>query len=238
MKSIWAGLLCLLIVTLPAKASDLTMASIDSLKEQEIARIVVPQLFARIPVSISVQPLPANRALVDAISGRVDGEIMRIHSYGENNRNVERVMTPYYQLRTAAFIRVDSDIKIRSTYNLSNYKVGKVAGVQHTIDITKGLVRVYDSPNTAKLFQDLAAGKIDVALTNLADGMPYVQKNTKENGIVVAHSNLATHNLYVYLNKKHQDIGLQLNRVITELKRTGELSQMVQQAEELVYIAD
>jgi hypothetical protein len=54
-------------------------------------RIILPQIFEKIGIKITITPLPAKRAEAAATSGKKDGEIMRIFSNGETNPTVVRL---------------------------------------------------------------------------------------------------------------------------------------------------
>lgn len=89
------GIYCAFCVLLASvgHAQQLHFSSIEGLVEQEISRLILPQIYARLSIDITITPLPAKRAQFEADSGISDGEIMRIHSYGEEIKNVIRV--PY-----------------------------------------------------------------------------------------------------------------------------------------------
>jgi polar amino acid transport system substrate-binding protein len=65
------------------------------------------------------------------VSGRKDGEIMRIWSYGLENPTMSRVPTPYYQLETMAFVHKNSQIVLDSKADFANYNLLIVHGVNH-----------------------------------------------------------------------------------------------------------
>ena len=73
---------------------------IEYLIEQEVGRLVLPQIYKNIGIDISIEPLPAQRAQYAARTGSKDGEIMRIWTYGDENLTTIRVPTAYYFLET------------------------------------------------------------------------------------------------------------------------------------------
>ena len=77
-------------------------------------------------IDIQVTGMPGNRAAIETTKGRVDGEIMRIWSYGIDNPDVIRVPTPYYFLETMAFYKEGSDVVVNSAEDLAKYSVLKV----------------------------------------------------------------------------------------------------------------
>jgi len=215
-------------------AQQLNFASIEGLSEQEVARIVLPQLYQKIGLNISISPLPASRAQYEANSGIKDGEILRIYSYGEENKNVIRVPTPYYSLTTAVFTLKDSNINIKNTTDLASYRVGKVRGVKHTENATKDLPRVFNNRNTQQLFKQLKQGIIDIALTNHLNGLLMIKKLGKDNFKVVNEA-IAVEPLYHYISQKNQSMVGPIDKIIKEVTASGELTQMLKKAEAKVY---
>jgi hypothetical protein len=162
-------------------ANKYHFASIEYLIEQEIGRIVLPQIYKNIGIDITITPLPGQRAELEANNGKKDGEIMRIFSYGNENISSIRVPTPYYYLETMAFVRKGSLISINNKEDLKKYRLAKIRGVKHTHNITKGLANVYEMNSTANMFRMLNNGKVDVVLTNTIDGNLVLKKLGYEN---------------------------------------------------------
>ncbi|MBE0364452.1 hypothetical protein PULV_a2791 [Pseudoalteromonas ulvae UL12] len=208
-------------------------ASIEYLFEQEVGRLVLPQIYLTLGITVDISPLPGNRAQYVVNSGEFDGEIMRIWSYGEENPDTVRVPTPYYYLETMAFVRSDSLIKVNSVSDLASLRIGRVRGVKHTNNITEGLTDIYDVHSTQLMFELLEQDRIDVALTNTLDGNVIIQSYPFTN-IKAMEKPLATLPLYHYLHKKNLPLVSLLDEKIHELSASGELKSMITQAENYV----
>lgn len=217
----------------PSLAADYSFVSIKGLVEQEVGRIVLPQIYGKIGISIDITPLPGKRAHILTTTGKKDGEIMRIWTYGENNKTVARVPTPYYSLETMAFIRKDSGISILSKEDLAKYKIVKVRGVKHTDNITKGLTDVLDVDSTESMMKMLDKGRVQVALTNTTDGLIVIKK-TGLDTIVPVKKPLAVLDLYHYVHEKHGGILDRIDATIKEMKASGELEAIIEKAEKEV----
>lgn len=209
---------------------EYSFASIEYLIEQEVGRIVLPQIYKNLGINISITPLPGQRAQYVANSGVKDGEIMRIWTYGHENRHVIRVPTPYYYLETMPFMLKESAIVIHNKEDLKKYKIAKIRGVKHTNNITQGLTDIYEMNSTANMFKLLRSGKISLALTNTLDGNLILTKLEYQN-IVPNYKPLAILPLYHYIHKKHKALVPIINKEILRLKQSGELKKMVQKAE-------
>lgn len=223
----------LLSVSTPIVAEDYSFVSIQSLTEQEIGRLVLPHIYAKLNKKIDIHPLPALRAEQMLSSGKFDGEIMRIFSYGVGNSEVVRVPTPYYTLYTTVFIRQGSKISITKKEDLKNYTIAKVRGVKHTYDMTKDMVKVYNLENTHQMMSFLAKGRADIALTSSIDGEKAIKELGLKN-IIPLEFPLAEHPLFHYLHKTHIDKVPEINQTIIAMKSSGELDKILTESKEQV----
>ena len=197
-------------------------ASIEYLLEQEVAREVIPEIYQGLGMKVEILPLPANRAQYVAVSGQVDGEVMRIWRYGEDNPTMLRVPTPYYYVETMAFVRADSGIIIREPKDLQPYRVVRVRGVKHTNNVTADLSRVRDVDSTQMMLELLQNNQADVALTNHLDGLIMMKRYHFDN-ITGMPTHLGHLALYHYLHPKHAKL---LPVIDTEFKRLEDASEL------------
>lgn len=208
-------------------------ASIQYLVEQEVGKMVLPQIYKNLNIDITVTPLPAPRAQSVANSGMMSGEIMRIWGYGEENKNTIRVPTPYYYLETMAFTLVDKTIDIISKVDLAQYRIAKVRGVKHTDKITKGLNNVYETTSTENMFKLLLSGQVDVALTNTLDGALMIKKG-HFHSITPQSKPLAFYPLYHYVHQRDKILVEVIDQEIIRLQQNGQLAVMVKKAENVL----
>jgi len=216
-----------------ANAEEYHFVSINNLIEQEVGRIVLPQVYKSLGIDITIIPMPAKRAQYEATSGNSNGEIMRIFTYGLENPTTHRVPTPYYYLQTMAFIKKGSGVKISNKNDLSRYVIAKVRGVKHTNNITKGLTNIYDLNTTKQLMRFVEKGRADVALTNTVDGLMAL-KELGIDTIVPSEKPLATLDLFHYIHEDHKDLIPRIDAKIKEIKSSGELKIMIKEAENAV----
>ncbi|MFC3121452.1 substrate-binding periplasmic protein [Agaribacter flavus] len=235
MKAIGRVVVCSMLLFVVAihktYAVQYEFVSIRNLSEQEVGRIVLHRIYDRLDIPITITPLPGRRAEQDVVSGRKDGEIMRIWSYGENNDSVIRVPTPYYYLQTTAFVQKGQIINIREKDDLKAYRLVKVRGVRHTDDFTKGMRNVLDFNSSLQMLSFLSAGRADIALTNYLDGMLTIYKHDLVGKVVPLERSLARFGLYHYLHNSHADLVPKIDQVIKEMKASGELETLIRFAE-------
>lgn len=211
-------------------SADYTFVSIDKLIEQEVGRLIIPEVYKKLGMEVEITPLPGRRAQQEATTGKKDGEIMRIWTYGENNPTMIRVPVPYYSLETMAFVKKGSGIKINSKEDLTKYKVVKVRGVKHTDNITKGIEGVHTINNSEQLMKFLEADRAEVALTNTVDGLLTLKK-LGITDIVPMDKPLKKLELFHYIHEKHRDLVMKVDKVLKGLKDSGELDKIVKKAE-------
>lgn len=216
-----------------AHAADYNYVSIKGLVEQDVGRLVIPEIYNKLGLTVDIAPRPGKRAQLEATTGEKDGEIMRIFTYGENNPTVVRVPTPYYYLETMAFVKEGSGVTVNSKEDLSNYKLVKVRGVKHTDNITKGLSNVHTIDSTDKMMKYLLAGRADVALTNTTDGLLALKKLGISN-VKPVDKPLAVLELYHYIHEGKADIVGKVDDAIKAMKASGELEAVIKQSEQKV----
>lgn len=233
MKKIFAMLIGMISTTNYCIAEEYHFVSIQGLIEQDVGRIIIPEIYKKLGIETTIQAVPGIRAQKLATSGEKDGEIMRIFTYGIENTTTIRVPTPYYQLETMAFVKKDSGIVIKSKEDLKKYKLVKVRGVKHTNNITKGIANVHDMNSTESMMKYLLAGRADVALTNTVDGILSLKKLGYTN-IVPIDKPLAVLDLFNYIHQDHKDIVEKVDAMIKKMKENGELQAIIKKAESQV----
>ena len=216
-----------------SQAQTLHFSAIEYLAEQEVGRRVLPQIYQRIGREITISSVPANRAQLLATSGELDGEIMRIYSYGSENPSTLRVPTAYYQFATMAFVRKDSGIVSLTPEQLKNYRIVKVRGVKHTDNITRGLSNAVDFSSTQEIMNMVSLGRADIALTSVIDGSVILEKMAMHE-LRMLDKPLAVLDLYHYLHQSHVDLIPPLDAAIKKLKASGELDRWIKLAERQV----
>jgi polar amino acid transport system substrate-binding protein len=234
MKRILFLTMIYLFLCTPAFAETFHFASIEKLIEQEVGRLIIPEFYKKLGIQVTITPLPGKRAQSMAVSGQKDGEIMRIWTYGEENKTVFRVPTPYYYLETMAFIKKNGGVVINNKEDLRKYRLVKVRGVKHTNNITRGMPHVHDITDTEKMMAFLQKGRADVALTNTVDGI-LVLKKLGYTDIVPIDKPLARLDLYHYIHNDHKELVPKVDAVIKQMKASGRLKTLIEKAERRVF---
>lgn len=229
--------LLLLALTQVSYAQQYHFAAISNLYEQEVGEIILTDVYRRAGLEMKVTRMPGQRAIREATSGRVDGEIMRIWSYGIEHPELVRVPTSYYFLETMAFFKEGSGVEVNSVEDLADYSVLKVRGVKHTNAITKGLTKVYNYDNTKAMLNALDKDRTNVAVTHRGDGLFAIQKHGLTN-INSSEYPMFSFPLYHYVYKEKRHLVDKIDRIILAMKASGELDVLIRNAEKQVFEAN
>lgn len=217
-------------------SEEIHFVRIENLIKQEIGALIIPEIFKKMDIDVTITPLPAERAQHLVISGVKDGEIMRVYAYGIENPAMIRVPTPYYYIETTAFIKIGRDIIINSKDDLSNYRLAKVLGIKHTNNITEGLDNVVNITNTDNMMKLLDAERFDIALTSKSGGLSVINRLGLDNLTTIPQP-LAKLDLFIYVHEKHKGLVPQIDDVIKNMKQSGELADLIKKAEYNMYSA-
>jgi len=152
----------------------------------------------------SVQ-LPAERALKNANSGLDDGDLLRIGGLSKTYPNLIQVPEKIIDLEFVVFSK-QKNMQIVEWKDLSPYTVAIITGwkiLERNITSAATLTKV---KNVEQLFTLLAKDRVDVLVYSRWVGLGYLEKHNAD-GVKVLGAPLATRPMYVYLHKKHQQIG-------------------------------
>ena len=205
-------------------------ASIAGLADQEIAAKMMSTIFKDAKLTLEVEPMPAERARVEATEGRKDGDLGRIASYGEHNPTMLRVPTPYASAEIATFALASRKISIKSIDELKKYKIVIVRGVQTSRDIINklpGHPSVHEMTDLAQIMQFIATGRADVAITSEFAGLLAIKKQKLDT--IAPAGIINSLPLYMYFHPRHKDVVPIIDAAISARVKTGELKKWREQ---------
>ena len=214
----------LITVICNAEEKNYEFVSINGLTEQMIAEKMLKDIYNKLGIVIKINPVPGERAKLLATTGQVDGETLRIFSYGEKNKMMIRIPTPYSSLETTVFAKKSKNVSIKTKEDLLNYKIVIVRGVQHTKDITDGIKNVHVIDNSELMMKFINAERADIAITNKFSGNTELKKLGLNDIIPVI--TLETLDLFHYLHEKNKDVVTKVNTVIKDMTASGELKSL------------
>ncbi|WP_395008048.1 hypothetical protein [Undibacterium sp.] len=198
----------------------------EKLPEQDIAEAIFLTALKNIKLPVQIQALPPARATKYNKSLHLSGEIARIHSYGESHTDLIRVIPSYYQLYSAVYVKKNSPLQIESIKDLKNLRVGHVHGVQHSLDIVKGLKNVQTVSESKNLFNMLFADRFDAVITATIDGDLILGQMKLVND--VRSTVLGRKELFVYLNQSTAHLAKEIGTELTRMKKNNEIEKIIE----------
>lgn len=208
-----------------------TLVYIDYLLEQKIGKLIIEEVYKQLNLPVRIVTEPALRSEKSSLHNAVDGEIMRIYDYAKFNPNVIRVPTPYYSVRTTAFVKVNSGIQINTFEDLSKYRIARVRGIKHTLLVSEHAPNVTELTSSEQIVKFVHFGRADVGLSSFIEGMADIKK-LGITDIKPIKPPLQTLDVYHYVTKENKHLVPLLDAKLQELKSNGELEKLISIAEQ------
>ncbi len=213
-------------LSVPSRAQTvLRLARIENIPDQFVGGEILKEVYRRLGIRVELVDLPALRALVESSKGEVDGEVQR-------NINVQRQYPTLIMLRPAinyiepSVFTANRRFPVRGWDSIREYRVGIVRGVGTSEDGTRGMPHVLAVTSLDQLMQALAAGRVDVAVSDAFSGLASVRKLGLDGNIVLLTPPLQRNDIYHFLNEKHRDLVPRVEAVLSEMQAGGELESL------------
>ncbi len=183
--------------------------------------LLMSEAFGRHGISVSVDRPPAERALINANAGIIDGDGPRIAHLESSGPypNLIRVPVKLIDVELAVFTN-GKNPKISQWEDLKDFNVGIVRGwkvLERNIVQSRSLVRI----KTAELlFRMLINGRVDVVVSDRLTGLAIVKKlNAKT--IYEHRQPLAIRPMFLYLHRKHASLVPKIAKTLAVLRMNG-----------------
>nr|WP_281389102.1 transporter substrate-binding domain-containing protein [Spirochaeta isovalerica] len=187
-------------------------------------------LYKEVGLDVEIVPMTALRAQQEATSGKVDGEVGRIASYGQIFPQMIKVPTILYSNTTLAFVRKDSGIDHVTKEELKNYRVARIKGVVNTDRLTEKVEQVYDFDNMEAMMEFVTMGRADIALTSRIGGLCTLAA-TGNDELTGLPDPVISQDLFHYLHRRNSHIVSLIDKKLREFKESGELEEQILQIE-------
>ncbi|WP_158947220.1 substrate-binding periplasmic protein [Pseudodesulfovibrio cashew] len=188
---------------------------------------ILREAYGELGYSVVIRRVPAERALVMANAGLVDGEAARVPVIELRNPDLIKVPTPLYVNRVAAFTR-GKDIDLEAGWDsLRQYRIGCLLGYKYINKQTQGMERVM-VPSYEQLFALLRKGRVDIVVAEYLDAMSNI---LKEDDFQVLQPFLAENPMYHYLNKKNAALVPKVDAVLRRMLADGRMDAILRDVE-------
>ncbi len=207
----------------PVVASEkhLVFSSIQGSPVQDVAQLILKQVYHKLDYTVSFLEVPAKRALMMSSNGETDGETIRVWQVGEAYPKLLRVPTAVFRLKGYAYSLKGSPINTVEQLT-PNLRIGIQRGITWSEKIVanrKGVVRMDSAKDLA---QKLLSGSIDVALYAGIGFEDEIQTYDRER-LIVMGAPVFDQGVYHYLHEKHKELVDPVNTVLLEMDQAGEL---------------
>jgi polar amino acid transport system substrate-binding protein len=180
---------------------------------------VLIEAFLRIEQPIQITHLPTERSITNANSGITDGEFPRIAGLDSLYPNLIRVPEKIVNFEFVAFTW-RTDIQLKDWSSCKPYNIAIVRGwkiLEANLADVKSLVRV---KNQKILFSLLAEHRIDIVVYSRFEGYEMIKKHDIQS-VRVVEPPLAKREMFLYLNKKHQQLIAAIAKQLQSMKDDG-----------------
>lgn len=180
---------------------------------------LVREAFHRLGRKVDIVQLPAQRALVEANRGEVDGDLMRVYEIPHNFPNLRIVPEPLIDFDFVVFTR-HLDFTPDGWDSLRPYEVGIISGwkiLEHELKDTRSLTSVGDSHQLMRL---LANDRVDLVVSERWQGLQAIH-DLGLHDIRLLEPPTKTRTMFLMLNKRHQDMTSDLAATFRIIKQDG-----------------
>ena len=222
--------------TLTAEAIDEVTFSGGAPLDGYQPRIIVPILaeaFKRNGIRFHAKYYPSLRSLASSNSGQVDGELHRVYDFhlvsGGKYPNLIRIESKLLSVWLAAFTA--KNIKIQTWNDLKEYNVIYYRGRKNVEQFLKKILppeRIHDTKTDKQAFKMLAAGRVDIVISESRQGKILISDNPEFSDIVEI-AKIDETKIYAYIHKKHKEIAPKIAETIEKMKTDGTFSKIVDQ---------
>lgn len=226
MKVLASVLLFLALLAGAARADTITVSTNNTPLDRKALESLSQEAFRRIGHEFRLVSLPSERSLHSANAGEVDGEGLRVAGLSAQYPNLVQVPERYIGISFVAFAR-DATIRLDQGWDsLKPYSVAFITGwkmFEANASGAKGVTKV-DKPE--QLFQMLDAGRIDLALYTLADGVA-LARGMGLAAIAPLAPSLRDVDMYLYLHRKHEALVPKLAQALRQMKADGSYNRIL-----------
>ncbi len=203
-------------VTLQAK-SDIIFTTIEKSSYAKISERVMREAYSRLGMVMSVESLPAERAIVVANTGSVDGELYRIKNIQYKYNNLIMIPIPIGKMEGLAITK-NENLSLNTWEDLANHEVCFRNGVKFS---EVGLSNIEANPvnSNTQLFGMLAKDRCDIIVIAHITSIPLTAKFNAAQKQALHQSVLQTYPLFHYLHKKNAHLAPKLTEVLKEMQQ-------------------
>jgi len=202
-------------------------ALLSNAEQSGMLDLIVKEAFNRLDITAELPFLPAERSIIAANSGLHDGELNRIEGMERVYPNLVRVQESNMDFKFVAFSK-KYDFETTDWSTLNSLRVGFIKGWKILEQNMKNHPDLIYVNSAEQLFRQLDKEHIDIALYGELVGHAQL-KEMNITDYKVLGPPLATKKMYMYLNKKHEDLAPRVAESLKNMKIDGTYDRIVTQ---------
>lgn len=217
-----------LVMSWPAAAGaeeTLRFARIENIPDQFVGGEILKAVYGRLNIRVELVDLPAKRALLDSSAGLLDGEVHRNINVRSQYPTLIMLQPAINYIEPSVFAK-QLRFEVKGWDSIKDYNIGIVRGVGTSEDGTRGMPHVLAVTTLDQLMLALAAGRIDVAVSDAFSGLAVVGKLGLRDQVTMLKPRLQRNDIYHFLHEKHRDLVPRLEQVLREMEKSGELESL------------
>jgi len=196
-----------------------TKPPLSNAEQNGFVDLIVKEALSRIGLKMNTVVLPAERALLDANAGILDGELARVPGMEKTYKNLlfipENLMDVEFTVFSIKHDKIEpgwSALNNSSVAFLNGWKI-----LEHNVPPSAEVTKVH-SPT--QLFELLRLNRVDYVIYEKWAGLALAKSMNLDN-VHPLSPPLAVTYLHMYLNKKHQDQVEPLTNALKQIKADG-----------------
>jgi len=196
----------------------------------QVAQRLLGDVYRRAGLSLRLVSLPPARSILAIKTKQVDGEMMRIRSYGDQHPELLRVEPAFYRITVHAFSLLSRQIQVRRREDLLSYSLGVLRGVSYVPEIAAGHKALTLAQDNEQLLRMLQAQRIDLTLDGLLSGRVTLARLGLADTVNIS-AELGRFELFHYLRVDQRSAAQRLGSTIQRMRASGELERLTTQYE-------
>ena len=196
-------------------------------KHDGILDKILIEAFSRSQATINLVITPSERGLINANNGTADGDANRISGLQSTYNNLIQVQESNMTYEFVAFTK-NKDIAIKDWSDLKGHTVGYIIGWK-IFDEKVPSENILKVDDVDQLFALLNRDAVDIILYYRIGG-DYYLKTHKEKNVFIIEPPLEKRDMFLYLNKQHQNISKKLESALREMKQDGTIDRIIMES--------
>ena len=217
-----------------AAQTVLRLARIENVPDQAVGGEILTAVYDKLGVKLEFVAVPAKRSLIESSEGRLDGEVQRVLDVGNEYPTLLPVREPINYIEPSVFTK-RVEFSVDGWESIRPYSIGIVRGVGSSERGTRGAPRVEAAPGMEQMMLMLANDRIEVAVNDLFSGLLVNAKLGLDQQLRPLSPPLQHIDLYHFLHVSHRALIPDVERVIRQMRASGELERLRREITERMF---